>query len=137
MVTSTQAIEIARQYIGTPFHHQGRVKGEGIDCVGLLICVFKDIGIVPLNWDSNRYETRNDGIELHKTLLEFCYEIPLDKIRPGDIVTIIVTESPQHLGLISNYGIIQCIKKVSEHRITERLKKRFHKSYRVRGLIYG
>lgn len=33
-----------REYIGVPFHYQGRSK-YGIDCIGLVICAARDTGI--------------------------------------------------------------------------------------------
>jgi NlpC/P60 family putative phage cell wall peptidase len=30
----------AREWIGTPYHHKGRVKRVGVDCGGLLYCVY-------------------------------------------------------------------------------------------------
>jgi cell wall-associated NlpC family hydrolase len=32
----------ARTWIGTPYHHKGRVKGVGVDCGGILYELFKD-----------------------------------------------------------------------------------------------
>ena len=37
----------ARSWIGTPYLHQGRVKGGGIDCAMLLLEVFERVGLVP------------------------------------------------------------------------------------------
>jgi cell wall-associated NlpC family hydrolase len=35
----------ARGYLGTPWKHQGRVRGVGVDCVGLLVCVAREAGM--------------------------------------------------------------------------------------------
>ena len=32
-----EAVQEALTWLGTPYHHQGRVKGVGVDC-GTLIC---------------------------------------------------------------------------------------------------
>ena len=39
----------AESWIGTPFHHQGRVKGPqgGVDCAMLLLEVFLAVGVIP------------------------------------------------------------------------------------------
>ena len=35
----------ARTWLGTPFKHQGRVKGVGVDCLGLLIGVAQELDL--------------------------------------------------------------------------------------------
>jgi cell wall-associated NlpC family hydrolase len=37
----------AQAWLGTPFHHQGRVKGSGVDCAMLLAEVYQRCGLVP------------------------------------------------------------------------------------------
>jgi len=37
----------ARSWIGTPYLHQGRVKGVGVDCAMLLLEVYERAGLVP------------------------------------------------------------------------------------------
>jgi cell wall-associated NlpC family hydrolase len=41
-------ISEAESWIGTPFHHQGRVKGRrgGVDCAMLLLEVFRGAGVI-------------------------------------------------------------------------------------------
>lgn len=36
----------AQEWIGTPFHHAGRVKGGGVDCLMLLAEIYQRAGIV-------------------------------------------------------------------------------------------
>jgi cell wall-associated NlpC family hydrolase len=37
----------ARSWLGTPYHHMGRVKGVGCDCLTLLAAVYHAAGVVP------------------------------------------------------------------------------------------
>lgn len=37
----------ARTWLGTAYHHQGRVKGVGVDCATLLCEVYEAAGIIP------------------------------------------------------------------------------------------
>lgn len=37
----------ARTWLGTPYHHHGRIKGVGVDCAQYLACVFENAGLVP------------------------------------------------------------------------------------------
>jgi len=34
----------ARKWLGTPFHHQGRLLGVGVDCLGLMVSVINELG---------------------------------------------------------------------------------------------
>ena len=40
------ACTIARSWIGTPYHHMGRVKGAGVDCAMFPLEVFREAGLI-------------------------------------------------------------------------------------------
>jgi cell wall-associated NlpC family hydrolase len=40
-------IEETRRWLGTPYHHMGRVKGAGTDCLMMLAEVYAAAGVVP------------------------------------------------------------------------------------------
>lgn len=41
-----EAVAEAMTWLGTPYHHQGRVKGVGVDCATLLCEVYKEVGLM-------------------------------------------------------------------------------------------
>jgi len=41
--TPARVVAAARQWIGTPYHHQGSVRGIGADCLGLVRGVWREI----------------------------------------------------------------------------------------------
>jgi NlpC/P60 family putative phage cell wall peptidase len=43
MTPHAQVIEIARSWIGTPFHHQASLKAVGCDCLGLLRGIWREL----------------------------------------------------------------------------------------------
>ncbi|QDU67719.1 NlpC/P60 family protein [Engelhardtia mirabilis] len=43
--TRIAAAEAALGYIGTPFHHQGRVPGVGLDCAGIALAAYAAQGV--------------------------------------------------------------------------------------------
>ena len=47
MKTRTEAVAIARSFIGTPYVLGGRLKGAGLDCATLLGCYLIEIGAAP------------------------------------------------------------------------------------------
>ena len=42
MTKRQQIVAITRSWIGTPYHHQESLKGEGCDCLGLLRGVWRE-----------------------------------------------------------------------------------------------
>ncbi|MGD0826569.1 MAG: hypothetical protein ABSA09_00575 [Desulfobaccales bacterium] len=53
----------AESWIGTPFHHQGRVKGSqgGVDCAMLLLEVFLAAGVIDLKVVSSQLPVASKG----------------------------------------------------------------------------
>lgn len=39
----SRVVEIAREWIDTPYHHQGSVKGAGTDCLGLMRGIWREL----------------------------------------------------------------------------------------------
>jgi cell wall-associated NlpC family hydrolase len=117
--------EIARRYIGTPYKHQGRVIGVGIDCVGLIVCVAREIGAVAPDFNVTGYPRIPDGHSLMRHLRERFIEIDQDEMRPGDVVCVSLTGYPTHIGIVGDYpgGRLSVIhatiheQKVVEHRL--------------------
>lgn len=62
-------LEEARSFLNTPYHHQGRIKGVGVDCAMLLAEVYEKAGLVPFldprpyprDWHLHRNEERYLG----------------------------------------------------------------------------
>lgn len=40
-------IEEASRWLGTPYHHMGRLRGRGVDCLTLLAEVYEAVGLIP------------------------------------------------------------------------------------------
>ena len=135
-----KVVEIAREYIGTPYIHQARVKGHGIDCAGLLICVAKELGVCPADYDSNEYAWLTDGAQLISELEKWCSRIANGQLEPGDIAVFDVIGSPQHAAFIGDHptglSMIHAYPvagEVIEHRFDERWKGRLLSRWRLNG----
>lgn len=46
-VTREMVLREAESWIGTPFHHMGRVKGAGTDCGQVLLGIYHNVGCIP------------------------------------------------------------------------------------------
>lgn len=57
-------VAAANGWLGTPYHHHGRVKGAGVDCANLLVACYHeagltgnvDLGFYPHDWHMHRSE---------------------------------------------------------------------------------
>lgn len=76
----------AMTWLRTPYHHQGFMKGVGVDCAFLLIKVYHAVGLIPdidprpypPDWHLHRGEQR------YLNWIEE-YARPVDVPKPGDI----------------------------------------------------
>lgn len=103
-ITRDQIVATARGYKGTPYLHQGRVKGAGIDCVGLGVCVSWDLGIKPRSWNITGYRRLPDGHSLMRHLREnMAAEIGQGEMQTGDMVVVAFDEWPHHVGIVADY----------------------------------
>lgn len=131
-------VEKAREYLGTPFHHQGRLKGIGIDCIGLLSCVAHELGI--FTKDHTNYSRHPDGESLINELSKHLDEIPPSKMNIGDIIVFTIskrTKYPQHIGFVTDYGMIHTYQgsgKVVEHVLDDKWKRRICACFKFRNL---
>lgn len=99
-----QIVSAARQLIGTPYLHQGRVPGHGVDCVGVGVCVAWACGIKPTTWNITGYRRIPDGHSLMRHLREnMAGEVDLQGTQPGDLVVIAFDLFPHHVGIAGDY----------------------------------
>ena len=133
-------IDEARSWIGTPFHHQGRLKGVGGDCVGLIIAVGNALGLLPPGYNHTHYSRSPNGFRMRNV----CDE-QLDRVAeyiPGDILLMrfrkypqhmgIVVDLPKSLGLVHNYAEVgRCV----EHTLDDEWDDMVLQAYRYRGIL--
>ncbi len=89
----------ARNCLGTPFHHQGRQAGVGLDCIGLVIIALRAAGVTVT--DRTDYGRRPDGNSLSDALLAHGASVA-DDINAGDVLLFRYDGHPQHVALATN-----------------------------------
>ncbi|MDD4616065.1 MAG: NlpC/P60 family protein [Alphaproteobacteria bacterium] len=94
-----KAIAAARACLGTPFHHQGRAPGVGVDCIGLVIVAFRAAG-AKID-DRTDYARRPDGQSLVKAL-EAHGARAVSDIQAGDVLLFRYDRQPQHVALATS-----------------------------------
>lgn len=126
-------IETARQWIGTPFKHQGRVRGVGVDCAGLAIGISKDLGLPVI--DESGYARSPKDNAMRVLIEQQCDAIT--KIEIGALL-FMPHSGTLHLAIVSQLDPIYIIHayqpagKVVEHRLDSKWLRRVAKIYRVR-----
>lgn len=90
MIHNARVIELAREWIGTPYHHQQANKQVGVDCIGLVIGVWgelfnrppKDFTLPPYS-PSWAEETKDELMT--RLMSRYMIPIPLGEQIPGDV----------------------------------------------------
>jgi cell wall-associated NlpC family hydrolase len=90
----------ARSWIGTPFRHQGRLKGVGVDCAGLVIEVGRALGLDV--HDETGYAAVPDGVSMQRSCDAQMGRI--ERYGHGDVVLFSFGRHPQHLGIVADYA---------------------------------
>jgi cell wall-associated NlpC family hydrolase len=123
-----QIAQQARTWLGTKYHHQGRLKKSarglgGVDCIGLIIGLIDELGIQDGNGhslvdaDEFNYSMYPERGRLVGSISKHLREVPIERMRVGDVLLFRTFKDPQHVGLLSDYpggghqkqwGLIHC-----------------------------
>lgn len=132
----------AREWIGTPFGHQGRLPGVRLDCIGLVICACWELGIKPRSFNFKAYPGVPDGHSLIAAADEHMTRIRPADMQPGDVAVFHFGRHPQHLGIVGDYlhgglSLIHAAQqegRVIEHHLDPSHMKRLVGAYRLPGV---
>jgi hypothetical protein len=99
-------VACARGWVGTRFHHQGRLKKTnahkgGVDCLGLLMGVAEELDLPFAGYDDTSYPHYPDTLKLRLALTQAMLEVEVEDIKAGDILLLSIEGSPQHLAVVS------------------------------------
>mgnify|MGYP000314131404 CR=1 FL=1 len=115
MDTASRIVNEARAWIGTPWHHQGRKKHVGCDCIGMVLGVLHGAGATSPardaagrrltfpSFDRTDYAPDPNSQRLRHTLETHLMEIPLNAIAAGDVLLFKIIHLPQHVGIVGNH----------------------------------
>ena len=130
-------IEEARTWLGTPFKHQGRTKGRGCDCVGLLVESAKDIPGFRFKDDISYGHQPHTSTILNQTS-KYLEKITLAEAQPGDIVLLYFERDPTHFGILTDKGIIHAYamgkREVVEHGFSKDWENRIVSVFKIPGV---
>lgn len=89
-------IAAARASLGTPFHHQGRASGIGLDCIGLVAHAYQSAGFDIA--DCLDYGREPEGGRLQAALLAHGF-VRAENICEGDVLLFRFHGEPQHAAI--------------------------------------
>lgn len=127
----------ARTFIGTPFHHQGRVKGAGVDCAGVVIGTADALGLLT-DFEDKPYAKSPSADQLRTTLKNYLIEIPISEAKAGDVLLFAFDREPQHVAFLTDIGILHAyaqVRKCVEHSLDAVWKSRVRGAYRFKGIV--
>ena len=127
----------ARRWIGTPFRHQGRIRGEGVDCVGLIVGVAHELGVS--RHDNRNYAPLPDCRLLVAELDAHMDRVPPDAASEGDVLVIAWDREPIHTAIYTGRTVIHALEtigRVAEHRLLDAWRLRVAGAYRYRGVVW-
>ena len=78
----------AMTWLGTPYHHQARVRGAGVDCAMFPAAVYEAAGVMPhVEPKYSREWHLHRGEELYiEWALKYAAEVDEASVGPGDFV---------------------------------------------------
>ena len=104
MIDRDAIVAEARSMIGTPWHHQGRLPGVGLDCIGLVVCVLDRLGYTAK--DKQGYRRAPVPSEFIAAVREQATEKPIDEMQAGDMLLIAPGKLLQHAAIYSGQDTI-------------------------------
>src|SRR5579884_3831845 len=105
-----EIVNIARSWLGTPYHHMGRIKGVGVDCAMFPLEVYREAGLIgdiaipfyPPDWHLHRSEEIYLNIVQQRASELRSHEAP----QPGDFVLYQFGRTWSHGAIVLDWPMI-------------------------------
>lgn len=144
MTLADNLVTEARTWLNTPFRHQGRLKGLGVDCAGFIGEVAHNVGLTQIDIPHD-YKPREDGTAMMRILSEHLEFIETDSVQAGDVLALSdealrEPDIPRHLAIVTDVTpktifIVHASQHgVREHRMDTHWRKRIHSVWRLKNV---
>lgn len=102
-----QVVKEALAWVGTPYHHAGRLKGVGVDCAMFPYMVYRACGIIP----ETEIEAYPRDWHLHRSeeiYLKYINRFASSVIQPwpGDIALFRMGRTLSHGAIVIEYPVV-------------------------------
>lgn len=137
-VSGDTVVNAARRYLGTPFMHQGRMVGIGVDCAGVLTCVAYDLGLKDVRISD--YGRLPDPERAKQIIEAHMDPIPFSDLSLGDVLSFVILRDVQHYGVLTQTDSMrflhayETVGRVVETSLVGPWLKRLRNCYRFRGV---
>ncbi|RQO57966.1 hypothetical protein DBR47_14325 [Paucibacter sp. KBW04] len=102
-----QIVAEAMSWLGTPYHHHGRVKGAGVDCAQILLAVYADALQIAPALDVGNYSTQwhlHRSEEVYLAWLAEAGAVQVEQPQPGDMAMWRFGRTFSHSGICVGEG---------------------------------
>jgi cell wall-associated NlpC family hydrolase len=110
----SQIVAKAKSFIGTPWKHQGRSR-RAVDCVGLVIAIADELGVLPPDLVIPPYRRVPDG-SLEVYFKEHMDRRPKTALKPGMVLLHSFMTSPFHASILIDPDTGTIIHGYARHR---------------------
>lgn len=147
MATDLQApaglrvVAAAEDWLDTPFRHQGRIKGVGVDCIGLAAGVARELGLAVV--DELDYSRTPQAARMMFSLGRHLPRVTApdgarigDVLAPGDVVLFSWHGTATHVGIFTGDRFVHAYEpagKVVAMTATRALRRRVVAAWRLEG----
>lgn len=135
-MSADQIIAVARECLGTPFQHQGRIPGQALDCAGVLVHVARRLGLH--YHDMHGYSRVPSHGRLQAALdMQPCLQ-PINRsdAHSGDVLLMRFMHEATHIAILTGDDSVihafETIGRVVEHRLDDAWRGRVVCAYRLK-----
>lgn len=136
-MTAAEIIAAARACVGTPFRHQGRQAGVGLDCAGVAVHVASAMGCAVIDQAGYGDQPTQGMLAAMLDAQDFLRRVTDDAARPGDVLLMRFKGEPQHLAILAGETMIHAWEapgRCCEHVLDVKWRARIVRVYRFVGV---
>lgn len=128
---SDSIVTEAREWLGVAYQHQACRKGVACDCIGLIVGVLQEVGVVAADWWKGEgaqfagYGRTTGAAVMRTAMATYLREVPVAEAQPGDVAYMSFGAGLHHAGILVPYrhgglALVHALStagRVTEHRL--------------------
>jgi cell wall-associated NlpC family hydrolase len=113
LITETQRAAVVSEaltWLQTPYEARQQCKMAGVDCIQFVAAVFRNVGLLPPDFDCGKYSPQwhlhSRQERLFNVVKKYCDETPIAECRSGDLLLYRTHHVYSHAAIIYSWPII-------------------------------